>query len=228
MPDKCQPILSSRFQFAKAVKERRLELGITQEELAWRAGLHRTYITDIERGARNLSLTSIAKLAGALQASIAELFSGSGGDAPKVARRQAKGNPDDEELTRLALQRTGIGHRLAVARDGAEALDFLFGEGAHAGRDARQRPAVILLDLKLPKVDGLEVLRRLRADPRTRFTPVVMLSTSREEHDITASCRAGANSYIRKPVDFDQFIVVMQHVGRFWLCINEDPVYPQM
>lgn len=136
-------------------------------------------------------------------------------------------SPDDEELTRLALLRAGISHALAVVRDGAEALDFLFGTGSHAGRDRNQTPAVILLDLKLPKVDGLEVLRRLRADERTRVIPVVVLSTSREEQDIATSYRLGANSYIRKPVDFDQFIEVMQQVGNFWLGINESPVYPR-
>lgn len=134
-------------------------------------------------------------------------------------------NPDDEELTHLALQRAGIAHLLAVARDGAEALDFLFGTGAHAGRDPGHQPAVILLDLKLPKVDGLEVLRRLRADTRTQLIPVVVLSTSREEQDIANSYRLGANSYIRKPVDFDQFTEVMQQVGRFWLGINEGPLH---
>lgn len=136
-------------------------------------------------------------------------------------------NPDDEELTRLALQKAGIVHELVVARDGAEALDYLFATGVHAGRDLRCQPAVILLDLKLPKVDGLEVLRQLRADPRTQLIPVVVLSTSREDQDIATSYLQGANSYIRKPVDFDRFIEVMQLAGRFWLAINEGPIHPR-
>lgn len=132
-------------------------------------------------------------------------------------------NPDDEELTRLALCRAGVEHTLTVVRDGAEALDYLFGTGSHAGRNAGEPPAVILLDLKLPKVDGLEVLRRVRADARTRLIPVVVLSTSREQQDIATSYLLGANSYVRKPVDFDRFTDVMLQVGRFWLTINEGP-----
>lgn len=132
-------------------------------------------------------------------------------------------NPDDEELTRLALCRAGLDHTLTVVRDGAEALDYLFGTGSQAGRDLSEPPAVILLDLKLPKVDGLEVLRRLRADARTRLIPVVVLSTSREQQDIATSYLLGANSYVRKPVDFDRFADVMLQVGRFWLTINEGP-----
>lgn len=136
-------------------------------------------------------------------------------------------NPDDVELTRLALQRTQIGHTLVVARDGAEALDYLFATGDHAGRDLGCQPAIILLDLKLPKVDGLEVLRRVRADERTCLIPVMILSTSREKQDIATSYRLGANCYVRKPVDFDRFNEVMQLAGRFWLTVNECPEHPR-
>jgi two-component system response regulator len=130
-------------------------------------------------------------------------------------------NPDDEELTWIAFRKSGIGHNLVVARDGAEALEYLLGSRLLTGETL---PAVILLDLKLPKVDGLEVLRRLRTDERTRTLPVVVLSTSREEQDMVRSYSLGASSYIRKPVDFDRFIEVMQQIALYWLGINERPV----
>ena len=114
-----------------------------------------------------------------------------------------------------------------VVRDGAEALDYLFGEGQYAGRDIRNTPRVILLDLKLPKVDGLEVLRRVKNDPRTQMIPVVMLTSSREERDIVESYELGVNSYIVKPVDFEQFTAAVQNLGMYWLLLNEPPVIPQ-
>ncbi|HHH35878.1 MAG TPA: response regulator [Gammaproteobacteria bacterium] len=130
-------------------------------------------------------------------------------------------NPDDEALTLRALKRNHIANEVVVTRDGAEALDYLFGEGKFAGRDPAQRPEVILLDLKLPKMDGLEVLKRLRADNRTRRIPVVILTTSSEEQDIAASYDLGANSYIRKPVDFRQFTEAVRQLGLYWLLFNE-------
>lgn len=132
-------------------------------------------------------------------------------------------NPDDEALTLRALKKNNILNDVVVVRDGAEALDFLFGTGAHAGRDVTQQPHLILLDLKLPKIDGLEVLRRLRSDARTRLQPVVILTTSSEEHDIVASYQLGANSYIRKPVDFEQFIEAVRQLGLYWLVLNVTP-----
>lgn len=132
-------------------------------------------------------------------------------------------NPDDEELTQLAFEEAGVDHTLVVARDGAEALDYLFATGPHAGRDTARQPTVVLLDLKLPKIDGLEVLRRLRDDPRTNLVPVVVLSTSRERQDISTSYRLRVNSYVRKPVNFDEFTEVMRHLGRYWLTINLGP-----
>jgi two-component system response regulator len=130
-------------------------------------------------------------------------------------------NPDDEALARRALARIEIPNQVAVARDGAEALDFLFATGSFATRDTGELPAVVLLDLKLPKVDGLEVLRRVRADPRTRLLPVVVLSSSDEEHDVAESYRLGANSYIRKPVDFGLFSEAVRQLGAYWLRLNE-------
>jgi two-component system response regulator len=135
-------------------------------------------------------------------------------------------NPDDEALTLRALRRNNILNEVVVARDGAEALEYLFGEGRHAGRNVREQPPLILLDLKLPKIDGLEVLRRLRADLRTQLQPVAVLTTSNEENDVVSSYRLGANSYIRKPVDFAQFMDAVRQLGQYWLVLNVAPPRP--
>lgn len=130
-------------------------------------------------------------------------------------------NRDDEELTRLAFESSQVLHRMVVVRDGAEALEFLFRTGPHAGRDAAVEPQVILLDLKLPKVSGLEVLRRLRADARTALIPVVVLTSSKEEEDLVRSYQLGANAYVRKPVDFAEFAEAARQLGIFWLLLNQ-------
>ena len=132
-------------------------------------------------------------------------------------------NADDEVLTLRALKKNNIGNEVAVARDGVEALDYLFGTGAYEGRDLTSMPNLILLDLKLPKLDGLEVLKRLRADERTRLLPVVILTSSKEEQDRIAGYGLGANSYVRKPVDFNQFIEAVRQLGLYWLVLNEPP-----
>ena len=132
-------------------------------------------------------------------------------------------NPDDEALTIRALKKNNIGNDLAVVRDGAEALEFLFCTGAYADRNPNDRPQVILLDINLPKVDGLEVLRRIRADESTRLLPVVILTSSKEEQDMIRSYSLGANSYVRKPVDFDQFVEAVRQLGLYWLILNEAP-----
>lgn len=132
-------------------------------------------------------------------------------------------NPDDEALTLRAMSKVSITNQIFVARDGAEALDFLFATGAYSNRQIDELPAVILLDLKLPKVDGLEVLRRLRANEYTRFIPVVILTNSNEERDILTSYTLGANSYVRKPVDFQAFTNLVGQLGKYWLAINEIP-----
>jgi CheY-like chemotaxis protein len=132
-------------------------------------------------------------------------------------------NPDDEALAIRALKRNHISNEIVVAHDGVEALDYLFGTGAHAGRDLSLKPTVVLLDLKLPRVDGLEVLRRLREDDRTRLLPVVVLTTSSEEQDMLKSYSLGCNSYIRKPVDFVQFSEAIRQLGLYWLLMNEPP-----
>ncbi|MDO8680793.1 MAG: response regulator [Acidobacteriota bacterium] len=132
-------------------------------------------------------------------------------------------NPDDEALTLRALRKNNIKNEVIVARDGAEALDYLFGTGRHAGRNVANLPTVALLDLKLPKVDGLEVLRRIRADERTKLLPVVILTSSKEEQDVVKGYRLGANSYVRKPVNFDEFIEAARQLGLYWLLLNEAP-----
>ena len=135
-------------------------------------------------------------------------------------------NPDDVELTLMAFERSKIANEVVVARDGAEALDYLYCTGAHADRDPEVMPEVVLLDLKLPKIDGLEVLRRVRADPRTRRLPVVVLTSSNEERDLVASYDLGANSFIRKPVDFSEFVEAARHLGLYWLVMNQSAPGP--
>lgn len=130
-------------------------------------------------------------------------------------------NADDEKLTVRALKKNNIVNDVAIARDGVEALDYLFGTGAHAGRDTSALPALVLLDLKLPKLDGHEVLRRIRADDRTKRLPVVILTSSNEEQDLMNGYNGGVNSYIRKPVDFTQFTEVVRQLGLYWLVLNE-------
>lgn len=132
-------------------------------------------------------------------------------------------NPDDQSLAIRALKRSNILNEIVVAHDGVEALDFLFATGAHANRDKNIQPAVILLDLKLPRIDGIEVLRRLRADDRTKLLPVVVLTTSNEDQDVINSYSLGCNSYVRKPVDFVQFAEAIRQLGMYWLLLNEPP-----
>ena len=132
-------------------------------------------------------------------------------------------NPDDEALTLRALNKNRVANDIVVVRDGVEALDYLFASGSYAGRDPFELPQVVLLDLKLPKVDGLEVLRRIRSDPRTHMLPVVILTSSREEQDLIQAYSNGANSYVRKPVDFNQFVEAIGQLGLYWLVLNEAP-----
>ena len=130
-------------------------------------------------------------------------------------------NPDDEELTLRALRQAKVANDIAVVRDGGEALEFLFGEGRHAGRDVAKMPGVVLLDLKLPKLSGLDVLQRLRADERTKLLPVVILTSSSEEEDMLKSYRFGANSYVRKPVEFSAFVSAVSQLGIYWVLLNQ-------
>jgi CheY-like chemotaxis protein len=132
-------------------------------------------------------------------------------------------NADDEELTLRSLKKANVANEIAVTRDGGEALEFLFCEGKHSGRDPSITPSVVLLDLKLPKLDGIDVLKRLRADSRTRYVPVVVLTSSSEEEDMINSYKNGANSYVRKPIDFVKFAAAVTHLGLYWALLNEQP-----
>ncbi len=132
-------------------------------------------------------------------------------------------NPDDEELTLLSLRKNNLAHDIVVVRDGVEAIEFLFGNGQYAGRNVADVPTVILLDLKLPKLDGLGVLKRLRADPRTRTLPVVVLTSSSQDADVIASYNLGANSYVRKPVEFGAFVEAVSSLGLYWVLLNRPP-----
>lgn len=132
-------------------------------------------------------------------------------------------NPNDVELTLRALKKNNILNSIHVVHDGAEALDFLFAQGKYGSRDILNRPKVVFLDLKLPKVDGLEILRRVKSDEKTRMIPIVVLTSSREEQDVIESYKLGVNSYIVKPVDFEKFIEAVSHLGLYWLLLNQPP-----
>lgn len=142
---------------------------------------------------------------------------------PAVEILLVEDSPEDLELALRSLKRSNLTNRIEVARDGAEALDFIFCEGAFAGRRIEDVPKVILLDLKLPKIDGLEVLRRIKSDARTRSIPVVMLTSSREQRDVIESYRLGVNSYIVKPVNFEGFLAAVSELGMYWLLLNQPP-----
>jgi CheY-like chemotaxis protein len=220
-------------RFGTAVRSRRKRLGISQEELASRAGLHRTYVADIERGARNLSLANIEKLAKALETSIPTLFSqdeSSSKPEPNKLRDilLVEDNPDDVELTLRAFKSACVANPVRVARDGLEALDFLFCTGAYAERKSEPSPHVILLDLNLPKLDGLEVLRRLKTDPRTHSIPVIVLTVSERNRDIDESRRLGADGYIVKPVDFQRFTQVTPQLKLSWSLVKSQVAQPRL
>ncbi|OPY75391.1 MAG: Response regulator rcp1 [Syntrophorhabdus sp. PtaU1.Bin058] len=136
-------------------------------------------------------------------------------------------SPDDVMLTKRAFEKNNIFNKVIVARDGVEALDYMFGTGMYTGRDNKNLPVVVLLDLKLPRIDGLEVLKRLREDARTKLVPVVILTSSTEEMDLINGYKLGANSYVRKPVNFEKFVEAAKHLGLYWLLLNEPPPIPK-
>ena len=214
--------------FGTSVKTWRKRLGISQEELAERAELHRTYVSDVERGARNLSLESITRMAHALNISVAELFPS---EVPvnKAGSGKANGfskewvdillvedNADDVELTLHAFKQSRIANRITVATDGREAMDYLFYEGKHARRSPDEHPQVVLLDLYLPKVNGLDVLRRMKADKRTSDIPVVILTVSQAFSDFSECQRLGAETYIVKPLNFQRLSQVTPRLNLEW------------
>ncbi len=218
-------------ELGRSVKVLRNQLGITQEELAWRANLHRTYIADIERGGRNITLRNIANLAKALEVTVANLLSlpgeagQSGSDAELGEVLLVEDEPADVELTLRAFARARLRNPIRVARDGAEALELLLGLGAPpvdpaATTGARREPALVLLDLKLPKVSGLEVLQRLKADEHARAIPVVVLTSSHQDRTIQECARLGAVNYILKPLDFEGLSRVTPSLSLAWALLK--------
>ncbi|HEV2842755.1 MAG TPA: response regulator [Chthoniobacterales bacterium] len=206
-----------------AIKEQRSALGISQEELASRAGLHRTYVSEVERGERNPSIASIEKLAQALEVSFTSLFDRTGqpvGSRNTVEILLVEDNPIDIELTKNAFKKAQITNPLHVVNDGEAALDFVFATGAHADRLKARPPQLILLDLNLPNRSGLEVLREIKADPRTQNIPVIILTISDRDSDINECRRLGAETYIVKPVSFQNFSKVTNVLSLSWVLVE--------
>jgi CheY-like chemotaxis protein len=198
-------------------------LGISQEELASRAGLHRTYISDLERGARNPSVESVERLARALQISVARLFQqGNGGNETKhwLEILLVENNPREVKLTTRAFEKAQITNPVHVVNDGAEALDFVFATGPYTNRAGARLPQVILLDLNLPKKSGRQVLREIKGDKRTQHIPVIILTVSNRDRDINECRRLGAEAYIVKPVDFRKFSEVTPRLSLEWVLVK--------
>lgn len=206
-----------RLRFGSAVKAARNHLRISQDELAYRAGLHRTYISDIERGARNLSLASIEKLAAALEVSVSALFND--GIPHLIDILMVEDEANDIELTLAAFERVKCTNRFHVERDGASALDYLFAKDSRKGTST-EMPGLILLDLHLPKISGLEVLRQIKADERTRSIPVVVLTASQKDRDISECRRLGIHAYIVKPVDIQGLCRVTPELSLQWALLG--------
>jgi CheY-like chemotaxis protein len=204
----------------EAIRKKRSSLGISQEELAARAGLHRTYVSDVERGARNPSLDSVEKLARALELSLPALLERAGHEQTLVEILLVEDEPDDVELTMLAFEKARLSNVIHVARDGVEALEFLFATGSHAGREGQPVPQVVLLDLNLPRKSGLEVLREIKADPRTQDIPVIVLTVSTRDRDIAECRRLGVETYIIKPVGFQKFSEVTPILYLAWTLVK--------
>lgn len=225
-------IIDVKKMFGAAVRSRRNLLGISQEKLAERADLHRTYVSDVERGTRNVSLESIGRLARALEISVSALFPlpeanhrkkdilGNGHGRHLINILLVEDNPDDVVLTLRAFNKARFTNQVQVVNDGAEALDYVFCKGKYAGQRMEEQLQLILLDLKLPKVSGLEVLRRLKADPRTRPIPVVILTISRETSDLDECLRLGAVNCIVKPVDFQRLIRATPQLNLDWALVK--------
>jgi len=225
--------------FGTSVKAWRKRLCISQEQLAERAELHRTYVSDVERGARNLSLESITRMAHALNISVAELFPSevlankgltgkhNGFNKDWVDILLVEDNADDVELTLHAFKQSRVANRITVAADGQEALDYLFCEGKHSRRSLDERPQIVLLDLYLPKVNGLDVLRRMKTDDRTRTIAVVILTASQAFSDFSECQRLGAETYIVKPLNFQRLSQVTPRLNLDWALFKPSVPMPQ-
>jgi CheY-like chemotaxis protein/DNA-binding XRE family transcriptional regulator len=215
-----------------SLKNWRTRLKMPQDELARRAGFHRSYISDIERGSRNVSIKSVEKLADALGISVVTLFSDAESKASAAPLRSdemvdlllVEDNDNDALLVIQALKHANLTNRIFVVRDGSAALDFLFCTGEFGYRRLNDHPQVILLDLKLPKIDGLEVLRRIKADPRIRHIPVVVLTGSKFDDAIAVCKRLGAESFIAKPVDFQNFSAMTLQLSLQWALLKPSPL----
>jgi CheY-like chemotaxis protein/DNA-binding XRE family transcriptional regulator len=217
-------------EFGAAVRAHRLRLGFSQETLAERAQLHRTYVTDVERGARNISLDSISRLAGALDLSISSLFSAAAsgekteplpqGGEQNVDILLVEDDPADIELALSAFKTARLSNRIEVVQDGSEALDFLLQKGRYASRKLSKGPLVVLLDLHLPKMHGLEVLQRLRGENLTRTISVVILTNSRQDADVRQALRLGAQAYVVKPLNFRSLSLVTPQLNFSWALLN--------
>ncbi len=222
------PKIDAKKLFGCSVKAWRNQQGISQEELAERADLHRTYISDVERGARNLSLDSICKLADALAISISALFpaefhnrkTGGANGSETVDILLVEDNAEDVELTLRAFKKARLANHVHVVGDGIEALDYIFCRDDYARRSPEKRPQMILLDLNLPKVGGLEVLRRIKAEKSTRMIPVVILTVSQNSRDMAECRRLGAESYIIKPVDFQRLSQTTPQLNLNWALLK--------
>lgn len=218
-------------RLGQSVKNWRTRLNIAQDELARRAGFHRSYISDVERGSRNVSLRSIEKLAEALGVSIPTLFADLESKSPAVPLRNdemvdillVEDDENDMLLAMQALKKANLTNRIFVVRDGAEALDYLFCTGQYAYRRIHDQPQVILMDLNLPKIDGLEVLRRVKADSRTRSIPVVVLTATKQDSAIATCKRLGAETFIAKPVNFQNFSAMTLQLSLQWALLKPTP-----
>jgi CheY-like chemotaxis protein len=211
-----------------AIKSGRSKLGISQEELAYRAGLHRTYISDLERGARNPSIESVEKLAQALQVSVSMLFepaTEANGMKQLVEILLVEDDPRDVKLTMRAFEKAQITNPVHVVSDGVEALDFVFAIGPYADRSGARQPQIILLDLNLPKKSGMEVLREIKSDKRTQHIPVIILTVSNRDQDINECRRLGAETYIVKPVDFQNFSEVTPRLNLAWMLVKPNGTF---